>query len=57
MSENKKKKDALNLTKSEKEELIKLREENEFLRASLAYEKKLKALVQEREQKTGKKRK
>lgn len=57
MSENKKKKDALNLTKSEKEELIKLREENEFLRASLAYEKKLKALVQEREQKTRKKRK
>ena len=57
MSENKKEKDVLNLTKSEKEELIKLREENEFLRASLAYEKKLKALVQEREQKTRKRRK
>lgn len=57
MSENKKEKDALNLTKSEKEELIKLREENEFLRASLAYEKKLKALIQEREQKTRKRRK
>lgn len=57
MSENKKKKDTLNLTKSEKEELIKLREENEFLRASLAYEKKLKALIQEREQKTKKRRK
>ncbi len=54
MSENKKEKDTLNLTKSEKEELIELREENEFLRASLAYEKKLKALIQEREQKQGK---
>ena len=57
MSENKKEKNNLNLTRSEKEELIKLREENEFLRASLAYEKKLKALVQEREQKTRKRRK
>ena len=57
MSENHKRKNALNLTKSEKEELIKLREENEFLRASLAYEKKLKALIQEREQKTSKRRK
>lgn len=57
MSENKKEKNLLNLTKSEKEELIKLREENEFLRASLAYEKKLKALIQEREQKTRKRRK
>lgn len=57
MSENNKEKDVLNLTKSEKEELIKLREENEFLRASLAYEKKLKALIQEREQKTRKRRK
>lgn len=46
-----------NLNESEKEELIKLREENEFLRASLAYEKKLKALIQEREQKTKKKQK
>lgn len=57
MSENSKKKDALNLTKNEKEELIKLREENEFLRASLAYEKKLKALIQERESKTRKRQK
>ena len=57
MSENKKKKKALELTKSEKEELIRLREENIFLKASLEYEKKLKALVQEREQKTRKKRK
>ena len=54
MPKNKNKKDNLNLTKSEKEELIKLREENEFLRASLAYEKKLKALIQEREQKARK---
>ena len=38
MSENNNKKDALNLAKSEKEELIKLREENEFLKASLTYE-------------------
>lgn len=37
-----------NLDELEKEEVIKLREENEFLRASLAYEKKLKALIQER---------
>ncbi len=57
MSENGKNKDILKLTKSEKEELIRLREENEFLRASIAYEKKLKALVQEREQKTRKRRK
>lgn len=57
MSKNKKEKDTLNLTKSEKEELIELREENEFLRASLAYEKKLKALIQEREPKTRKRRK
>ena len=57
MSENKKEKDTLNLTKSEKEELIELREENEFLKASLAYEKKLKALIQEREPKTKKRRK
>ena len=57
MSENKKKKNSLNLTESGKEELIRLREENIFLKASLEYEKKLKALVQEREQKTRKKRK
>ena len=57
MSKNKKEKDTLNLTKSEKEELIELREENEFLRASLAYEKKLKALIHEREQKNKEKTK
>lgn len=57
MSENKKDKNALNLTRSEKEELIRLREENEFLKASLEYEKKLKALVQERERKTRKRQK
>lgn len=53
MSENKKKNN-LNLRESEKEELIRLREENIYLRASLEYEKKLKALVQGREQKTRK---
>ena len=57
MSEKSNEKDRLKLTSSEKEELIRLREENEFLKASLAYEKKLKALVQAREQKTKKKRK
>lgn len=46
-----------NLDELEKEEVIKLREENEFLRASLAYEKKLKALIQERYQKINKTRK
>ena len=53
MSENKKKNN-LNLRESEKEELIRLREENIYLKASLEYEKKLKALVQGREQKTRK---
>ncbi len=53
MSENNKKNN-LNLRESEKEELIRLREENIYLRASLEYEKKLKALVQGREQKTRK---
>lgn len=52
MSKDKKEKVFLKVTESEKEELIRLREENEFLKASLAYEKKLKALVQERERKT-----
>ena len=46
-----------NVNGSEKEELIKLREENKFLRASLAYEKKLKALIQKREQRIKKKQK
>lgn len=45
------------LCKSEREELIKLREENEFLKASLAYEKKLKALIQNKELKTRKNQK
>ncbi|NLS44205.1 MAG: transposase [Firmicutes bacterium] len=57
MSKDKKKKDPFKLINSEKEELIRLREENEFLKASLAYEKKLKALVREREQGTRRKRK
>lgn len=43
-----------NLTPSEKEELIKLRQENLYLRARLEYEKKLEALVQKRLQKTKK---
>lgn len=42
------------LTSSEKEELIKLRKENLYLRARLEYEKKLEALVQKRLQKTKK---
>ena len=42
------------LTPSEKEELIKLRQENLYLRARLEYEKKLEALVQKRLQKTKK---
>ena len=54
---DKKKKDIFKISKSEKEELLRLREEVEFLRASLEYEKKLKALVQEREQRTRKKQK
>lgn len=45
------------ITESEKEELIRLRKENEFLKASLEYEKKLEALVQERERKTKKRQK
>ena len=45
------------LTESEKEELIRLREENMFLKASLAYEKKLQALIQEKKSQTKKKQK
>ena len=45
------------LNESEREELIRLREENEFLRASHEYEKKLRALVQKRERKTRTRRK
>lgn len=55
---NSNKENKLNVLKeSEKEELIRLREENEFLRASLAYEKKLKALIQEKELKTKRRQK
>lgn len=57
MSENKKKVSVKILNESEREELIRLREENEFLKARYEYEKKLRALVQEREQKTKKRRK
>ena len=45
------------IIESEKEELIRLRKENEFLKASLEYEKKLEALVRERERKTKKRQK
>lgn len=45
------------LTTTEKEELIKLRQENLYLRARLEYEKKLEALVQKRLQKTKKRQK
>lgn len=45
------------LKESEKEELIRLREENQYLKASIAYQKKLYALVQERVLKTKKRRK
>lgn len=46
---------AKKLKESEKEELIRLREENQYLKASIAYQKKLNALVQERVLKTKKK--
>ena len=39
------------LNESEREELQRLREENEFLRLSIEYQKKLEALVQKRESK------
>lgn len=57
MPESKKYKANKKITESEKEELLRLRKENEFLKASLEYEKKLEALVQERERKTKKRRK
>lgn len=44
----------LPLSETEREELKRLRYENELLRATLEYEKKLYALVQERVQKTKK---
>lgn len=36
------------LNESEKEELIRLREVNQYLKASIAYQKKLNALVHDR---------
>ena len=57
MSEDKKEKDALNLTKSEKEELIRLREENEHFRLKEIYEKKLEAYLLEKELKTKRRQK
>ena len=50
-------KNLINISESEKEELIRLRQENEYLKASLEYEKKLQALVQQRERKTKKRQK
>ena len=47
----------IELQETEKEELIRLREENEFLRMSLEYEKKLSTLIQEKELKAKKRRK
>lgn len=46
-----------NLKESEKEELLRLREENLLLKAAIAYEKKLQALLMEKDLKTRKKRK
>lgn len=45
------------MKETEKEELIRLREENEFLRMSLEYEKKLSTLIQEKERRAKKRRK
>lgn len=55
MPEKVKDKPPKKLKESEKEELIRLREENQYLKASIAYQKKLNALVQERVLKTKKK--
>lgn len=57
MPNNIKKVSPKKLNESEREELIRLREENEYLKARHLYEKKLRALVQERERKTKKRRK
>lgn len=57
MSKNIKKTSPKKLNESEREELIRLREENEYLKARHLYEKKLRALVLERELKTKKRRK
>lgn len=45
------------LTESEREELIRLREENQYLKAAIAYEKKLQALIRKKELKTKKRQK
>lgn len=57
MPEKEKKISPKKLNESEREELIRLREENEYLRAKHEYEKKLKALVQKRELQTRRKQK
>ena len=46
-----------NLQESEREELLRLREENLLLKAAIAYEKKLQALLMEKDLKTKKKQK
>ena len=46
-----------NLKESEREELLRLREENLLLNVAIAYEKKLQALLIEKDLKTRKKRK
>src|SRR5699024_12080834 len=45
------------LSKSEREELIELRERNEYLEAKLLYQKKLDALLREKRAQTKKRRK
>ena len=57
MPEKEKKISPKKLNESEREELIRLREENEYLRAKHEYEKKLKALVQKRELQTRRRQK
>ena len=57
VTDNERKKKTVKISESEKEELIRLRYENEFLKASLEYEKKLEALVRQRERKTKKRQK
>ena len=57
MPDKEKKISTKKLNESEREELIRLREENEYLRAKHEYEKKLKALVQKRELQTRRRQK
>lgn len=52
MSDKKNKSYSSKLNETEREELIRLREENELLKASNEYEKKLRALVLEKELRT-----